>query len=376
MTGVKTRGSTDEGGTINLINKTYCAMMEPQGEKIKSNTIKTWTGNGIIQARAIFKASQEAHVNCLIVCETNTEPSYDIIDDAIKRRVKIYYHQGKFYTESNKHLYKYTDKRCLHRADPDKINRITENVEYWEAFLHILVEHAVNLLNDGIETLSNIKFPDSVKIFTTNSFKKSSSLSGWLENNIIVNAREVMIDGPNGEKIEDIERSGWISVYKLIEKIKIANNNKESRLLEANIRNAKAINDEIVKSITNTYAGCLFKLKPELILKNTPSSKDDFDINKVNQIIEISKTMSVDDFIKQYTDSGYAAKTIAESETASTYLDMVILGVSFADEMNMNNNMNINNNMNNNNNINVNNNMNINNNNNNYSNVNINDLNL
>lgn len=369
MTGVKTRGSADEGGTINLINKTYCAMMEPQGEKIKSNTIKTWTGNGIIQARAIFKASQEAHVNCLIVCETNTEPSYDIIDDAIKRRVKFYYHQGKFYTESNKHLYKYTDKRCLHRADPDKINKITENVEYWEAFLHILVEHAVNLLNDGIETLSNIKFPDSVRTFTSNSFKKSSSLSGWLENNIIVNAREVTKIGPNGEEIEDVERSGWISVSKLIEKIKLANNNKDMRLLEANIRNSKAINDEIIKSITNTYAGCLFRLKPEYIAKDNTNMKNiEFDDNKINEVLQQSKSMTVEDFIEKYVADGFAVKSIIESKTTDSYKDMVILGVSFADEVsnvgngnvgngnntnvirNNNNNMNV---MRNNNNINI-----------------------
>ena len=332
MTGRKQRGQADEGGTINLINKTYAVMMEPADGKIRSETIKAWTGFGPIQARGIYQASQEVIVNCLIVCETNNQPSFDIIDDAMKRRIKVYNHKAKFVSETNRPIYKFADQRTVHDMNPDLINKIKENVEYWEAFLQILLDYALNLLNDGKKLLSKIDAPTDVKNFTNASFMKSSSLSGWLENNVMENVQEIKLEDGR----TDINMWGWISAAELIDKIKRANNSKECKLLEASAKNIKEITDEIVKTLDAKYGGRMFRIKPELIKKNEKEKEGNTNIdeNKVKAIVNNMIGTSNEDirtYINQYIVGAQSVRSMRESITTDSYWDILILGVSFAD---------------------------------------------
>ena len=332
MTGKKQRGAADEGGTINLKDKTYAVMMEPSDSKIRSETIKAWTGFGPIQARGIYQASQEVIVNCLIVCETNNQPSFDIIDDAMKRRIKVYNHKAKFVSETNKPIYKFADPRTIHDMNPSMINKIKENVEYWEAFLQILLKHAIDLLDNDKMLLSKIDAPEDVKNFTEASFMKSSSLSGWLENNIIENRQEIKL--PDGSI--DLHMWGWISAYQLINKIRIANNSKECKLLDASAKNVKEMTDEIVKTLDAKYGGRMFRIKPELIRKNENEKISGTNINqeKVNSIINSMTGTSYEDtrnYINQYIYDAQSVRSMRESITTDSYLDILILGVSFAD---------------------------------------------
>ena len=352
MTGKKQRGQADEGGTINLIDKTYAVMMEPADGKIRSETIKAWTGFGPIQARGIYQASQEVIVNCLIVCETNNQPSFDIIDDAMKRRIKVYNHKAKFVSESNRLIYKFADQRTIHNMNPDLINKIKENVEYWEAFLQILLSYALNLLNNKKNLLSNIDAPEDVKNFTYASFMKSSSLSGWLENNIIENMKEVKLEDGRS----DVNMWGWISAAELIDRIKRANNSKECKLLDASAKNVKEITDEIVKTLDAKYGGRMFRIKPELIKRNEeqdPSGTNISDV-KVKNIIDNMIGTSYEDiraYIDEYIVDAQSVRSMRESITTDSYWDILILGVRFADgngmiqnqnNINMNGNGNIN----------------------------------
>ena len=331
MTSKKQRGSADEGGTINLVNKTYAVMMEPASGKIRSETIKAWTGFGPIQARGIYKASQEVIVNCLIVCETNDQPNFDIMDEAMKRRIKIFYHQAKFINEFQKYRFKYADQRNIHTMDPDSINMIRDNVEYWEALLQILIEHALNLLNRGIKILSKIDPPFNVKQFTEASFKKSSSLSGWLENNIIRNEELVRVEGSD---YTDIRLWGWLSANVLIDRIKRAN--KETRLLDAGMKNEKEMTEEIVKALDNTYGGCMFRINPELIkrVETAPVGNANIDIHKVENLIHNMSGITDEDirgYINDYMIGGQSVRSMRESITTDSYSDIVILGISLAD---------------------------------------------
>lgn len=328
MTGRKQRGQADEGGTINLINKTYCVMMEPADGKIRSETIKAWTGFGPIQARGIYQASQEVIVNCLIVCETNNQPSFDIIDDAMKRRIKVYNHKAKFVSETNRPIYRFADQRTIHDMNPDLINKIKENVEYWEAFLQILLKHALNLLNEGKKLLSKIEAPFDVKNFTDASFMKSSSLSGWLENNILENIQEIP-----GTK--DVNMWGWISAYELIDRIKRANT-KDCKLLDASAKNIKEMTDEIVKTLDAKYGGRMFRIKPELIKRNENEkiSGTNIDDRKVKDILSNMIGTTYEDtrkYIDEYIVGAQSVRSMRESVTTDSYLDILILGVSFAD---------------------------------------------
>jgi hypothetical protein len=333
MTSRKQRGQADEGGTINLVNKTYCVMMEPADGKIRSETIKAWTGFGPIQARGIFKASQEVIVNCLIVCETNNQPSFDIIDDAMKRRIKVYNHKSKFVSEANKQIYQFSDPRTIHDMNPDLINCIKDNVEYWEAFLQILIKHALKLLSQGKKLLSKIEAPFDIQNFTDASFMKSSSLSGWLETNIVENRQEIKIEGQDKSKLVFW---GWISAAELIDKIKRANNNKDCRLLEASTKNAKEITDEIVKTLDARYGGRMFRIRPELIKRNENEKIGNTNISseKVKDIIANMLGTSMGDireYINEYMVGQQAVRSMRESITTDSYWDILILGVSFAD---------------------------------------------
>ena len=328
MTGKKQRGAADEGGTINLKDKTYAVMMEPSDSKIRSETIKAWTGFGPIQARGIYQASQEVIVNCLIVCETNNQPSFDIIDDAMKRRIKVYNHKAKFVSETNRPIYRFADQRTIHDMNPSLINKIKENVEYWEAFLQILIEHAISLLCNDKMLLSKIDAPEDVKNFTEASFMKSSSLSGWLENNILENIQEI----PGST---EVNMWGWISAFTLIDRIKRANT-KDCKLLDASAKNIKEMTDEIVKTLDAKYGGRMFRIKPELIMRN-PNEKvsgTNIDQTKVDEILRNMTGTSYEDirgYINEYIVGAQSVRSMRESITTDSYSDILILGVSFAD---------------------------------------------
>lgn len=340
MTNNKGRGISDEGGTINLKDRTYCVMQEPPKGEVKSETIKTWTGFGPIQARGMYEKAQEIVANCLIVCETNIEPSYDFIDDGIKRRIKVIYHQAKFVNDSNRNNYqycdKYSDKRIItvREMDPSKIQRFEEHVEYWQAFLQILVKDALELLNNGWDNLGAIPAPLSIKNSTINSFKKSSNLSGWFENNIITNEETYTYTDDTGIEKLCTRHYGWLSVGELIEKIRKEHRDgvKEgSPILDCKVRtSAKEQVQQIVKAIENTYNGRIFKLKPELILNKDGKT---INIEKVKKLVKLANKSNeeeyVDNFIINNIENKRNVKHVGESITTDNYYDLLVLGVSY-----------------------------------------------
>ena len=328
----KKRGSADEGGTINLKDKTYCVIAEPPRAEIKSEVIKAWTGFNVIQSRGMYMASEEITVNCLIVCETNVDPTYDTVDDAIKRRIKVYQHKSKFITESNKDQHPFANKLFTHWADSDKINKIIKHVEYWEAFLHILVKHALKLLNNGVCTVSNIPAPLSVEAATQGSFKNSSTLSGWLEMNVKRNRRIIKQQDDTGNECTKSEMWGWVSASQLIDRIRRANRPKDGvRLTKASPHSSDAttITREIVNNLNAIYGGTLFKISREHIVEEGTSN---IDANKVNELIEKANHMEVREFIDTYISGASSISDMNYSEFPESYLDILILGISFADE--------------------------------------------
>lgn len=339
LTQAKQRGGTDEGGAINLKNRTYCVTQEPPKGKINVETIKDWTGQGTSHARGLYEHDEGFTVNSLIVCETNIDPVYDLIDDGVKRRFKIYRHRAKFVNESNKHLYRYADPRYVHPVDPGKIEEIKTNVEYWEAFLHILLEHALELLNNGIKSLQNIPTPDDIQDTTNRSFGKSSSLAGWLENNVASCSDKIVTKDEFGNIHEEYDYKNWLLASDLIGWIKTANkNNKEEKILSC-FKNSSDMTAEIVSCISNAYAGRLFRIQDPRIYKRRYANTGNVEVDAVyiNKLIRrangedlgpeggpISKT----EFIRDYL-GGYATKCIQDTLTLQDYGDIVILGAKY-----------------------------------------------
>lgn len=314
----KQRGAHDEGGVINFNNKTFSVTQEPPQGKIKTEVIKDFTSMGISNARKIQQANTEFIVNALIVVETNLLPSYDVIDDAVRRRVAVYPHRTKFTTEANEGRYKYQPHRS--KAQPEIINNMLKVTEYWQALLHILIKHALKLLNDeksgGIRTLSNIPVPTRVKDFTSSTFGRSSGLSGWLT------------------KYVTESDTGMLSLSGLVDTVLTYNNKNKKRtggILERSYGNAKEQEDEIYKTIQDTFSGSLFVLKKELIRSKRFATRFVVDDSKIDEILADCDNMKIDEIRGKYTQDGYSISTI-EDGNDSDHRDIVILGYMIDEE--------------------------------------------
>lgn len=300
----KAANQHDEGGIIMLRNKTFSVAPELGQGIITSSILKQITGGGEISGRAIFKAATMFTPNCLVVVETNNLPKFDIIDDAVKRRVIVYSHRAKFTTATNSSKYK--NMEFHYEADAGRIDMITKTSEYWSMLFYILLKHALKLLNENNSSnsinsgkclLSNIEVPYRVQVSTQSAFSKNSGLTGWLNTNIL-NSSEV-----NG---------AYIMLYDLVNKIRTINstlkNQKKAGII--NVRygaTSDEINEYIYKKLGEQYAGSIYSLND---WKQRPKDLDD---------------ILPEDIRKKYT-SGYALPSIDDSITEAHNMDLILLG--------------------------------------------------
>ena len=327
LTGYQRNSSNhDEGGCIKLENKTFCVAQEPPNDKLNSEVIKDWTSNGITNGRGLQQRSREFIVNTLICVETNLLPRYDIIDDAMHRRVIVFPHRAKFLTSGNEKRYKHHEFTTM--ADPSTINRLTTTVEYWQALLQMFVKLNISTLNGeavdperkkkhevvATDILSNINSTQSIRDFTNTTFGKSSGLSSWLIQNIVEDIY----------KIENHEsRRGCLNVRILADHIKRVNSkNIGEQLLE--FTRGRESDDEITKTIQDTYGGELFIIKPELIFDNLELTRPTINQVKVSELINKLATVDVEQIVTEYT-TGHSISALTESND-NKYRDVIILG--------------------------------------------------
>ena len=312
LTHSKQRGTPDEAGTINLKDKTFVKAQEPQNATIQTEIIKDWTSGGVSHGRRIHQHDEEFNVNSLIVCETNILPTYDQVDDAVRRRIVIFAHNAKFVMASNRANYKY--RQFVNDADPEKIKKICKNVEYWEILFQILLEHAMALLSKGIKQLSNIVKPPRIQNATEKSFGKTSTLASWFDKNVIASAGKCIL-------IKD-----------LITKIKEANRKCDINEKLINARYDKQVRDEIVKNIAAAYESTIFQLKEDYGTVKNDNWRPDMD--KIYGLVESINTgkMTIKEFRDKHVEhDGYSVNSINDTRTLD-WSDLILIDYELYEE--------------------------------------------
>ena len=324
FTSPKSRGSADEGGLASLKGRTFAVMQEPiHNTPVISSNIKEITGIGGIRAREIYKNSDEFINNALVICETNQLPTFDVIDEAIQRRVVVYQHEVKFITKTNKKYYRKVDQKYKKDADQDKIKLIESDPKYWDALIYILVQKALELLNQGIKSLENIERPENIKTTTDLTFTKASKIIIWLENNVY--------------QITDTEscyRWAFSKFFKMVKEIDEMNNlsltKKGNNQSIFNTDNDRGKAESLINAIVNKYGCHFYKIKEEFMLKpNNQRGKDKYYRNLDHIINESTANMTNEEFIEKYTDG--SALINIEMSHSSNYEDIVIVDINFND---------------------------------------------
>lgn len=326
FTSPKSRGSADEGGLASLKGRTFAVMQEPiHNTPVISSNIKEITGIGGIRAREIYKNSDEFINNALVICETNQLPTFDVIDEAIQRRVVVYQHEVKFLTKTNKKYYRKVDQKYKKDADQDKIKLIESDPKYWDALIYILVQKALELLNQGIKSLENIERPKSIETTTNLTFTKGSKLIIWLDENISQVDPELCCRMPFTEFFKIVKNED--------EKNNISTNKKVNNQSIFNTDNDRGKAESLINGIINKFGTHFYRIKEEFMKKpDSPKGRDkkyknlDHIMNK-----EETKNMTNEEFIEKYTDG--SALINIEMSRSSNYNDIVVLDLDFSHEV-------------------------------------------
>lgn len=325
---VSEKGSNhNEGGVVNFDKKTFAVAQEPPQSKIHTEVVKEMLSGNALQARRIKQASQQILCNALVILETNQIPQFDIIDNAVRRRVTICPHRAKFLMSSTQ---QYRNKKFIYKADSAKIERIIKDTRYWQALLVELVRRCVILLNsqvkidgkmiNGINQTSNIPIPVAFRKFTESAFGRTNGLHKWLDSAILNT------------------NFGFISIYELISLIKKRNasprmNKDPSRGYILDARGSELeMMKEIKTIIQNKYEDYIFALNMDLISKESRSSKRlEVDISKVHELEKRTRTMSLDVLRQENIIGKFALDTI-DSGNDPSLKDVVLIGHDYNED--------------------------------------------
>lgn len=322
FTSPKSRGSADEGGLASLKGRSFAVMQEPiHNTPVISSNIKEITGIGGIRAREIYKNSDEFINNALIICETNQLPTFDVIDEAIQRRVVVYQHEVKFVTDKNRDNYIKVSSKYRKNADQNKIKRIESEPKYWDALIYILVQKALELLNQNILSLENIKIPKKIEHTTELTFTKGSKLIKWIDDNISQVASELCCRMPFTEFFKMVKNED--------EKNNISTNKKVNNQSIFNTDNDRGKAESLINGIINRFGTHFYRIKEEFMKK--PNSKKEY--KNLDHIMdkEETKNMTNEEFIEKYTDG--SALINIEMSRSSNYYDIVVMDLDFSHEL-------------------------------------------
>ena len=296
------KSSHDEGGVIQLKNKRYCSVQEPDpnlsGGKLNCAKIKEILSGTPLVGREIYKKAEAFVPNCLLTLQTNIMLGYSEDTDAIRRRISIVLHRAKFTTSVNKD--KMETLEFKHKADPMLNSHLTNNPKYWQALFYILLPYAQNLIKMKYLPLSNIPRPESIINSTNESFSHSNGLVGWLNKNI------VKLDGR------------FIKVSDLITTIRSYHNSEKkncSGILTTN--NIHGQTNEICQQLFGTFIGRIYKLKSKFYNSRKNEIKDGFEI-------VASNSYTNDMLINEYFNK-YAVESMERSDVIDKS-DLYIIG--------------------------------------------------
>lgn len=318
--------NANEGGIVAFDRKTFVVAQEPPKGKIHSEIVKDFTSGGISNGRKLYEGNKSFVINTLCVIETNTIPQFDVVDDAIRRRVIVYKHHTKFITSAT-NQYKNRKKEEVKLADSEVINNIIQDTNYWTALLMMMLRRVIKLRNTAykddlrpnsniyVSQLSHIPKPYSVKLFTDNVFSKTTGVSKYLQENLI-----------------NTSEFGAIFVNELIEKI-LRDDIKQRKLKGVGIldssRSSNEKRKEIQQIIDNVYADRLFKIREELIYNNTEKGMK-LNKHKIESMKEGIMKLTVPEIIERLTNKN-SIISMDEGNDAN-FRDIIIPGVNFNDD--------------------------------------------
>jgi hypothetical protein len=325
---VSEKGSNhNEGGVVNFDKKTFAVAQEPPQRKIHTEVFKDFLSGSVTIARGIRQAAKPFVCNLLVVVETNQIPQFDIVDNAVRRRVAIYAHQSKFVMHSTQ---RYENKKYVYKAHPDIIERINKDTRYWQALLEEFVRRCVKLLNTevmvdgqkshGIKQISDIQMPKSVMKSTESAFGRTNGLTKWLDS--------ALVDAGHG----------FISVYDLIRFIK-KRNSTTRRIGDGSkgfILDARGSEQEIMKEIKtviqNKFEDQLFKLNTDNVKKDgSKLARMEIDMVKVRMLSKNTKSLTVDELRQHNIIEQYALPAI-DSAPDPNLKDVVIVSFDYNEE--------------------------------------------
>lgn len=319
-------GNANEGGIISFDRKTFVVAQEPPKGKIHSEIIKDFTSGGISNGRGLYKGNKQFVINTLCIIETNMIPQFDVVDDAVKRRVIVYKHNTKFVSSAT-NSYKNRKKENVKIANSETINNILQDTSYWTAMLMMMLRRVIKLRNTVykdadkpgdviyVSQLSHIPKPYNVKMFTSNVFGKTTGVSKYLQENLINNAEYGAIF------LNDL-------IDKIIQEDKHQKMKKGAGILETAKPSMNEKKNEIKQVIQNVYGDDLFMIREELVRRD--STKDGIfklDENKIAGMRDGIMKLKASEIVQKLT-IGYSMETIEDGNDES-YRDVIIVGVNF-----------------------------------------------
>lgn len=178
---------TDEGGKVQLKNKRYCCIQEPDMKSsngtINASVVKDLLSGGAVVLRELYSSTETTQLNSLIFLQTNSHMSIDDATDGTKRRVKFITMRSKFYSATTEHTFK--TLKYHFKAEPELEQRITSSITMKSALFNILLPYCESLLKENHTSISDIKMPASYEKDTNMFFKESAGGFGMFSESFL-----------------------------------------------------------------------------------------------------------------------------------------------------------------------------------------------
>jgi len=163
----------------NLHNKRYVVSGEPPNKKyIYTDTIKKLTGDTILEVRGLYQSKCETKLKCTLDLDLNGLPKFDVVDEAVNRRLRAIPFESRFVDES-----RYEDLK-------DKPNIFKMNAKYKEEefkinnrqiLFMILLDYLPQFLETGLLPVP----PEKCKSLSNVMLASSDDLFDWFNNTFV-----------------------------------------------------------------------------------------------------------------------------------------------------------------------------------------------
>lgn len=160
----------------NLHNKRYVVAGEPPSKKyINMDTIKKLTGDPILEVRGLYQSKCETKLKCTLDLDLNGLPKFDVVDEAVNRRLRAIPFESRFVDESRYELLK--DKPNIFMMNA-RYKEEEFKTEYRQILFMILMDYLPKFLKTGL--LPNP--PEKCKYLSNIMLASSDDLFDWFSN--------------------------------------------------------------------------------------------------------------------------------------------------------------------------------------------------